>query len=272
MDKATLDQAYENGAYIPDGASYGPRWEAAAAAFRAETPCELDIRYGDHPRAAYDLFFPQGASKGLMVFVHGGYWRMRSKSDWSHFARGGLARGFTVALIGYPLAPEVRIAEITTHVADACAQIAGRIDGAIYLAGHSAGGHLVSRLSMPGVLPDDVAGRVVRSLPISGVSDLRPLMGLSMNEELKLDADEAVSESPALGQKLGSIGLTALVGAEERPVFLDQNRWLAEAWDCPEIILPGRHHFDVLDGLEDPNSTLMSALFGDLREPPAGCI
>ncbi len=263
MDQAALDLAYENGAFIPDGVSYGPGWEAAAAAFRATTPCELDISYGAHPRARSDLFFPRNPPIGLMIFVHGGYWRMRSKSDWSHFARGGLERGYAVALVGYPLAPDVRISEITSHVAQACTDIAKRTDGPIVLAGHSAGGHLVARMAMPKVLPDEVATRVTRVLPISCVSDLRPLMGLSMNDELRIDAAEAAIESPVSGQKHPGIAVTALVGAEERPVFLDQNRWLAEAWNCPEIILPGRHHFDVIDGLEDPNSTLMSALFGN---------
>lgn len=64
MDQAALDLAYENGAFIPDGASYGPRWEAAAAAFRATTPCELDIPYGAHPRARYDVFFPRNGPRG----------------------------------------------------------------------------------------------------------------------------------------------------------------------------------------------------------------
>ncbi|MEM9432449.1 MAG: alpha/beta hydrolase [Pseudomonadota bacterium] len=262
MDQAQRDLAYENGAFIPDAEQYGPRWQADAAAFRARTPCELDIPYDQHDRAAYDLFFPQGEAYGLMVFVHGGYWRMRAKSDWSHYASAGLARGWAVAMIGYPLAPDIRLSQITRHVAIGIAAAAARVRGPISLAGHSAGGHLVARMSMPGVLSDAVAARILRTVVISGVSDLRPLLDLTMNAELGLDAAEAAAESPVLGPKHAHIHVTTFVGAEERPVFLDQSRWLAEAWGIKEIILPGRHHFDILDGLEDPNSLVMREVLG----------
>ncbi|MFY0690396.1 MAG: alpha/beta hydrolase [Paracoccaceae bacterium] len=261
--QAQRDLDYENGGFIPQAATYPPRWEAEAAAFREATPCELDLAYGPNPRARYDLFFPQGPSKGLMVFVHGGYWKARSKSDWSHFAAGGLARGYAVAMAGYPLAPEVRIRDITAHIAQAITAAARRISGPVVLAGHSAGGHLVARMAMPGVLPPEVAARLSRVLPISALSDLRPFPGLTMNGDLRLDAAEAEAESPVLGQPLADVGIVALVGAEERPVFLDQTRWLAEAWGCREVILPGRHHFDVIDGLADPDSVLMRAFLGE---------
>ncbi|GFE65231.1 alpha/beta hydrolase [Litoreibacter roseus] len=256
------DLAYENGGFIPDAAAYGDRWPRAAAAFRAARRCDLDVSYGDHPRAAYDLFWPEGTPKGLMVFVHGGYWKARAKSDWSHFAAGGLERGYAVVLPGYPLAPEVRISEITQHIARAITAAAAQVAGPIALTGHSAGGHLVARMAMPGVLTEDVAGRIFTSVPISPVSDLRPLVDLSMNAELRLDAVEAAAESPILGLPLPHIAVTPIVGAEERPVFLDQARWLAEAWGTPQIILPGRHHFDVIDALMDPDSRMMRALLG----------
>ncbi|NNK79475.1 MAG: alpha/beta hydrolase [Litoreibacter sp.] len=263
MTQEQRDLAYEVGRFVPGGADYPARWQSAAADFRAATPCELDLPYGENPRARYDLFLPEGASRGLMVFVHGGYWKSRCKSEWSHFAAGGLARGYSVAIVGYPLAPEVRISEITAHIAAAIAAAAARVAGPIVLAGHSAGGHLAARMAMPGVLPPELAERLTRVMPISPLSDLRPFLDLGMNADLRLDAAEAGAESPVLGKPLEGVGVVALVGSEERPVFLDQNRWLAEAWGCDEVILPGRHHFDVIDGLADPDSVLMRAYLGE---------
>ena len=54
--------------------------------------------------------------------------------------------------------------------------------------------------------------------------------------------------------------VTVWVGADERPVFLDQARWLAEAWHCDHVVTKGEHHFNVLDALTDPTSDLVRRL------------
>jgi acetyl esterase/lipase len=257
------DQAYENGAYIVGADAYAEGWERDAAAFRGATPCDLDVAYGEHPRAKADIFWPEGTPKGLMICVHGGYWQARAKSDWSQFAAGGLARGYAVALIGYPLAPEVRIREITAFIMHAILMIEANVVGPIVLAGHSAGGHLVARMAMEIVLPAEIAERITHVMASSPVSDLRPLCNLTMNAELQLSAREAEMESPVLGKKIADIPVTVVVGAEERPVFLDQARWLVEAWGCDHIVLPGRNHFDVIDGLKDLDSRILRTLFSE---------
>lgn len=257
-----IDLEYENGGFIPNAEAFPPRWVAEATAFRATIRCDLDVSYGDHPRESLDLFWPQETPKGLMIFVHGGYWKSRSKSDWSAFAEGGLAAGWAVALIGYPLAPEWRIHQITSSVAKGIAVAAGLIDGPIAISGHSAGGHLTARMCMAGILPEAIAARVSRAVAISPLSDMRPFLRLSWNDVLRLDQTEAEAESPILGAPLAHIEVTSLVGGAERPAFLDHAKWLAEAWDCAHMILPKRHHFDIIDPLRDPRSEMMSALLG----------
>ena len=46
------------------------------------------------------------------------------------------------------------------------------------------------------------------------------------------------------------------------PAFLWQARLLSEAWDCPWHVARGRHHFDVIDDLADPDSLLVDTLVG----------
>jgi len=91
------DDAYNNRGHIEDTESYPPRWAAEAADFRlrmeAQGRARLDIAYGTHGRERFDLFLPEGTAQGLVVFIHGGYWRLFAKSDWSHLARGALSRG-----------------------------------------------------------------------------------------------------------------------------------------------------------------------------------
>ena len=256
-----LDLEYENGGFIPDAQSYADAWEAASAAFRAAHDGEYNVAYGENPRAKFDLIRPEGTPRGLFVFVHGGYWLQRHKDDWTCFGEGAFDGGWAIAHPGYPLAPEARISEITAHIAQAVTALAARVDGPIVLAGHSAGGHQMARMAMAGVLPDALAARLSHVLSISPVSDLRPLLPLTMNDTLHLDAAEAEAESPALGKPL-DVPVTVVVGSQERPAFLDQARWLSEAWDAKQMILPGRHHFDVIDGLRDADSPMMKAALG----------
>ncbi|HSG55953.1 MAG TPA: alpha/beta hydrolase, partial [Paracoccaceae bacterium] len=228
-----LDDAYANAAHIPGAEAYPGKWTALASEWRAaQTDAELDVPYGAGERQRYDLFHPEGAAKGVVIFVHGGYWLRFDKSYWSHLAAGAVAQGWAVAMPAYDLCPAVRISDITRQIATAVAAIAGRVSGPIVLAGHSAGGHLVARMLATGLLPDAVAGRLQRVVPISPVADLRPLLQTSMNADLRLDRTEAEAESPVLMTDRHDVPVTVWVGGAERPAFLYQARWLAEAWDA----------------------------------------
>lgn len=267
-----FDTAYGNAGAIAGAETYPPRWRERAAAFRKELEAagraRLACPYGDGERAVYDLFLPEGTPGGLAVYVHGGYWKAFGRSEWSHLAAGALARGFAVAMPSYPLCPAVRIAEITRHVGQFLDAVAAEVSGPIRLSGHSAGGHLVTRMiCTDSPLSEATAARIDRVLSISGVHDLRPLLKTQMNEILALDLAEARAESPALLEPQGNAALTCLVGGDELPEFRRQNTLLASAWRglglrTAAIEAPGRHHFDVIDALEDPASDAVALLAG----------
>ncbi|WP_207101821.1 alpha/beta hydrolase [Paracoccus shandongensis] len=252
------NDAYANGAHIPQADGFVPRWQEAAARFRAA--------HRPEPLGRGHLFRPAGRARGLMVFVHGGYWMAFDPGVWSHLAAGALARGWAVALPAYTLAPGARIAQMAPEVAAAIAEAAARVDGPIALTGHSAGGHLAARMVCDdGTLPDAVAARITACVPISPLTDLRPLLRTAMNDTLRLDRPEAAAESPALLSPRPGIPVTTWVGGMERPEFIRQARLLADIWaglgaatDC--VIDPGRHHFDVIEGLERADSPLLERL------------
>lgn len=250
------DRAYRNGAFIPGSEALPDLWTAEAAAFRASLGkrAETGIAYGTGRRNLLDLFRPEGAAKGLLVFVHGGYWHTFDKDSWSHFAAGALARGWAVAMPSYTLAPEVRIARQTAEVAEAVRRASALVPGPVVVTGHSAGGHLSARMACA-----DQAVPVARVVPISPLSELAPLMETEMNAELRLDAAECAAESPARLAKRTDCAAHVWVGGAERPAFLWQARTLSEAWACDWTVDPGRHHFDVIDALKDPGSALMRA-------------
>ncbi len=253
-----LDDAYANAPHIPGGEGYPARWAADAAAFRDRHPPEV-LSYGPTERQALDLFRPGGVPEGVVVLVHGGFWLRFGRRDWSHLAAGPLGAGWAVAVVGYDLCPAVRIGQITAQVAQAVAVAAAAVPGAVRLIGHSAGGHLVAR--MPSVLPGAVLDRVARIVPLSPVAELAPLLETSMNAALRIDAAEAAAESPAR-HAAPTVPVHVWVGAAERPVFVQQARDLAKAWACSLTEEPGRHHFDVIEGLEAAERPLCRALLG----------
>jgi acetyl esterase/lipase len=259
-----LDDAYANGAYIENADAYVPRWTANAADMRANLGdrARLALPYGDTERQKFDLFLPKGTPLGTVIFVHGGYWLAFDRSSWSHLAAGPLARGWAVAMPSYDLCPDVSIARITAQIATAVQAIAAQTCGPISLTGHSAGGHLVARMLDRDLIPDLVAKRYRAVVPISPLSDLRPLLQTSMNDNFRMDLAQAEAESPVLMTNRHTPQVTVWVGADERPAFLDQARWLAETWGAGHVIAPGKHHFDVIDPLADPNSNLVQLLVG----------
>ena len=270
---ADPDDAYENGAHVPDADRFRTRWPRAAAAFResmrASGRAREALPFGDHPRERLDVFAPEtDRPRGVALVVHGGYWMRFDRTDFSHLAAGALARGWLVAVPGYPLCPEVTIGAIETSVCRAIELAASLAPGPVRLAGHSAGGQLVARAACTDApLEAGVAARIDAVAPVSGVHDLVPLLGTALNDTLGLGAEEARRWSPARSTPRPGIRTVAWVGADERPEFVRQNGLLARGWGDGARVLervePGRHHFDVIEALEDPRSDLLDLWLGD---------
>lgn len=263
------DDEFSNAAYIVDGALYPSIWKDRADEFaHAHEKADFDRPYGPHPRQKFDLFGPHSSPRGLVCFVHGGFWIEFDKSYWSHLARGLCNLGWSVAVPSYVLAPQVRISEITQMIAQAIQCCANLVDGPIVLVGHSAGGHLVTRMvCSDSPLERSSRDRVTTVVTISGIHDLRNLLKTQMNEQLQLDKSEAFSESPALLEPSTSADVVCWVGSLERPEFIHQSKLLRKAWEAhiPGIQLEienGRHHFDVIESMENPASPLVRMIDG----------
>ncbi len=198
------DAAYHNSGVVPNAQELFGQWVERSKVFRETSKNQLDVAYGSGEREKLDLFFPQGSeSKGLVMIVHGGYWKAFDKSAFSHLAKGTVEMGYTVAIPSYDLCPEVKLTFIAKQMQCALEVASEQVKGPIHLTGHSAGGHLVARLGCKKrEMPESLTSRIKHILGISGVYDLRPIRRTAMNETLHINEAEALAESPVLHEHL----------------------------------------------------------------------
>lgn len=286
MDRAALDKLYNNRAAVPGHMDDMARWAAASLQARQSLPCVADLRYGPHPRETLDLFTAPLAGRPLVVFVHGGYWQALGKDDFSFVAAGfaGTAAGgiANVAVLNYPLAPEADMDVIAASIRRALAWLwreaaaLGFDRDRIFVAGHSAGGHLTAMAALtdwPGLesgLPSDL---VKAGLSLSGLYDLRPIRLCYLNERLGMDDAMAERNSPVLLVPQWRRPLPPLilaVGELETAAFHDQQHdfvkvYAAAGGRVTAVTAPGKHHFSIVDELARPDSAVQAAVAGLLH-------
>jgi len=268
-DKMMLSKLYNNRELVPDHPQYFARWAESSQRARATMTCHLDLRYGDAPGEAIDLFPARKGDGSCLMFIHGGYWRSLDKKDFSFLAPALVDGGISLAVVNYDLCPKVSMEEIVRQMLRASrwlwlhAEDYGMDQDRLYVSGHSAGGHLTAML-MSAVwpvfdkqLPKDL---FKGGLAISGLYDLRPLIDIDwLNVDLRLDEASAMRLSPAFMPPATRAPVMTCVGGDESSEFLRQNALLGERWRgvfAGDIAMPGKNHFSVVDGLAEQASPL----------------
>jgi arylformamidase len=277
-ETAVLDYEaeYNNRKRVPEYAEIAERWSLLSSAYRLAGNTELNQPYGSRERQRYDLFHADAAAP-LIVYIHGGYWQRGDRKDYSFVARELNANGVTVAIPSYSLSPAVSVLEIRGEIQLCLAALWKKTGKRPTVIGHSAGGHLTAEMlardwsGFAGV-PSDL----VRSgYAISGVFDLAPLMGTSLNEALGLTKGTARAASPMFrppppkGRRF-----VAAVGGEESGEFLRQSREIAESWSKVGIdarceVIAGANHFTVVDELVRPHSAMLKEIVTMAHEAAA---
>lgn len=262
---------YNNRARVPEHPAIFARWLRDAGNFRAShTNAELRLPYGESAREHIDLFWPsEKRDAPIVLFIHGGYWRSLEPAMFSHVAAGANPHGLAVALAGYDLCPDVTIATIIEEVRDAAIFLWRRHGRKLLACGHSAGGHLAACLlatDWKRRAPDLPADLVPAAISISGLFDLTPLLGISMNADLRLDEAAARRASPLFWEiPAGARALDAWAGGKESGEFLRQSRAIAAAWGKKGVAtryveVAGADHFTIVDPLSEPNSAMNARL------------
>jgi arylformamidase len=265
MPGIDYEAEYNNRARVPENAAIMAGWGRDAAAYRQSHPPHT-IAYGEGARQRIDFF--EGDGKGpIVVFIHGGYWQALDASSFSHLARGLNAHGISVAIPSYDLCPNVTVDEIIGEMRMASRELA-RFGRRLVISGHSAGGHLAACLlatdwrAFDASLPADL---VIAAYAISGLFDLGPLVGTSINKALGLDAIAAKAASPLSWKPPSRGSLDAVVGEAESAEFFRQSRAIVEEWGRVGIAtrfgtVAGANHFTAIAPLAEPGSTMVLRL------------
>lgn len=285
MDRAAIDRQLNLRARWPEHGLYFDRWAKESAAARARIGGHLDLAYGDTGGQSLDLFLPKKGGKDgsqgsaarppILVFIHGGYWQSLDKGDFTYLAPPFLEAGIAFAAINYDLAPKIGIAEIVAQVRRAIVWLVENgtdhdLDvERLYVAGHSAGGHLAAMALLTDWTELDHAGAVARPVKgacsVSGVYELEPLRRSYHQDILRLDPATVATMSPVRQVPKSSGPLILAVGTEETEEFRLQQAELAAAWTdqglpVRVVDLPGRNHFSAADALGVAGHPLFAAV------------
>ncbi len=130
-----------------------------------------NLPYGEEPWKLFDLYLPDAAPRGTIIWFHGGGLEGGSRQS-ILFANDLTDAGFAVASASYRLYPNAHFPDYVEDAADAAAYIHANYErlgagGPLYVTGQSAGAFLTmllaldrSRLARHGLTPEDFAGFV----------------------------------------------------------------------------------------------------------------
>lgn len=278
--QADLDAVYDVEAAVPDFQGYLDQFEQANLRTRSELEYKPDVPFGLGIDERLDLFpaAPMSGRPPIVIFVHGGYWRLSQGRDYDFVARG-LHRHAAVNVVNYSLAPKVPIWEIVRQVRAAIAwswHNADKVGGdrdRIYVIGHSAGAHLTVMAALTdwtreyGLPADLVKG----AYAMSGLYDLRPLPYTFIGPALQLSTREIFDLSPMLRDLPAEAPqLRIAYGDAETSEFIRQSddfllRWQQAGLHGDLSLRNARDHFSIMLDLADPESDLVRDISAFLK-------
>src|SRR4029453_3508161 len=250
FDRKALDAAYNNTEAVGQARrdQYVAGWTARSDAFRARYGGRLDLRCGTGARQRLDIFSCGAAGAPTVVYIHGGYWQANDKEPYARLGEGLLPPGFHPAPRGETRGP---------RGGDGPGRAPGGDPAGVFVAGHSAGGHLTAM-----AMAD---ARVAGGVAISGIFDLEPIRLCYLNHKLRLDPAEAGRNSPILHLPARAAPFVVTVGLGELPELIRQSAEYAEVWTKHGLpgrylALPGHEPFSILEEMARPEGPILAAL------------
>jgi arylformamidase len=222
---------------------YAVEYQARSEVSRKTLKMLRNVSYGPGTNEKLDLFFPSAPVQGCPVhlFIHGGYWRMFSKDDFSFIADTVTACGAIAAIMEYNLMPAVRMEKMVQQVRQAFSWLhenASHYGGdqqRLSISGHSAGAHLPT---FTFTVQQDAIPR--SALLLSGVYDLEPLQKSFLKSLIALTDEEVRRFSPMRQRHSSEPNVSVVYGENETEPFMKQassfSRHLTESGAANSIV------------------------------------
>lgn len=196
---------------------------ARSRATRRTVAMEANVAYGTGPGETLDIFLPKstGSDMPIHMFIHGGYWRMFSKEDYSCVAETITGAGAIAAIVDYSLMPMARMDVLVGQVLKAKAFLLAHADrfGAtskrFSVSGHSAGAHLATFLFHRSPTPSGV----VAAFLLGGLYDLEPLQTSFLRDEIALSDEEVRRFTPMRHEHDPATRVAIMTGEQETGPF-----------------------------------------------------
>lgn len=257
---------------VPDFARFQQRRNEITAVCRRELTCHLDVAYGSGELHKLDILPAVRQNAPVHLFFHGGYWRAQDKANFAFVARHLAPAGVTAVIVNYELCPAADLDGVVSSALGAVEWVARHIGGfggdatRITLSGNSAGAHLCSMAlatdwAARGLPADLIKGAVM----ISGIFDPEPAQATTVNEQLRLSED-IVRRNDSIALPPNADCPAWLFAGGREPFFwvqqtLDYSQHLRRSGFDPEVhILPGYHHFNIMDQYLDLGTPICEAL------------
>lgn len=267
-DQEALNRQYNNRLQVPGFAAYFNHWEKASYGTVVKYSPFKNIAYGKLERERLDIYPSAKPRSKTLIFIHGGYWHKLDKELFHFIAAAFYPYDITTVFINYPLAPESSMDQIVFSCRQAIHWVYKNIaqyngdPAEIYLAGHSAGGHLATMLMTAGSSDFSFPADTIKGVcVISGLYNLLPIQLSELNDVLKMDNETVMRNSPVNLSPAIHCPLLVATGEDESDEFKDQAKEMYDWWKkqgvpVQLIGLPGINHYSIADALADTASAL----------------
>lgn len=242
-----------------------------------------DVPYGVGRLQTCDVF-PAGPGAPVHIFLHGGYWRGRDKSDY-HFIAAPLVRaGITTVVANYDLCPNVTVEKIVEGTRELLNWVAAKArdwdarSDQMVASGHSAGAHLLAMAvhDQGNVLRADTRSALKHLVLMSGIYELEPVLRISVNEEVRLTEDMVRRVSPMRWPVNTGTPIHVIVGGAETSQWIRQSMDYAAACEKVGVLrsctkIAGQNHYSIMELIRDGQSELSRKIIGlhDTARPMA---
>lgn len=254
-DQARLDLNYNQAAWAPNAEEIIAWYRSASLVAHQKLACH-QLVYGEGSAERIDLFPAASQGAPLVVYVHGGAWRMLDRMDSAFAAETFVDAGLNFAVLDFASIPVARLPEMVMQVQRGIRWLSCRaaelgFDARrLFVIGHSSGAHLVSAALTADTPYRVEAGMVSGALCASGAYDLEGPMLSARGRYLGLTTAEIESFSPI--RNIDALGCPILVAYGEaetdeyRRHAVTFHAALQKAGKATGLLLAeGQNHFEV---------------------------